>query len=81
MKYQGEVETRQHNKTHTGYKVFSFRMNEYELDTIAFLLDSFRINKNMLSEQGKELQGRLRGLRKGILQAQKDMKKPVDFSK
>lgn len=74
MKYLGESEEFSRKKTHTGYKVFNFRMNEYELDTIAYLLDITRCNKSMLSEQGKELQERMRGLRKGILQYKKDIK-------
>ena len=73
MKYQGEVETRFNGKTHTGYKVFSFRMNEYELETIAWLIDMHDSRKCMLSEQGKEFQLRLRGLRHGIKQAKKAM--------
>ena len=73
MKYQGEVETRFNGKTKTGYKVFSFRMNEYELDTIAWLVDMHDSRKTMISEQGKELQLRLRGLRQGIQQARRAM--------
>lgn len=74
MKYLGESEEFSRKKTHNGYKVFNFRMNEYELDTIAFLLDITCCNKSMLSDMGGELQTRMRGLRKGILQAKKDIK-------
>lgn len=81
MKYLGESEEFSRKKTHTGYKVFNFRMNEYELDTIAFLLDIHRVNKSMLSEQGQDLQTRMRGLRKGILHAQKDMREQTAIAK
>ena len=73
MKYLGRSEEFSRKKTHSGYKVFNFRMNEYELDTIAMLLDMHRLNKSTLSEQGRELQTRMRGLRKGILHAKQEM--------
>lgn len=75
MKLQGEVECREHGRTHTGYKVFSMRLNEYELDTIAMLIDMVRIpyKNTMLSEQGKDLQNRLRTLRKGIKQVKEHL--------
>lgn len=69
MKYLGESEEFSRKKTKTGYKVFNFRLNEYELDTIAFLVDLHDSRKTMLSENGKEFQIRLRGLRHGIREA------------
>lgn len=75
MKYLGESEEFSRQKTKTGYKVFNFRLNEYELETIAWLVDLHDSRKTMLSEHGKELQLRLRGIRKGIAQAQEDMSK------
>lgn len=77
MKYLGESEEFSRKKTKTGYKVFNFRLNEYELDTIGFLLDLYRTNKCVVSEMGKDMQIRVRGLRKGILQAKKDLEKSV----
>lgn len=77
MKYLGESEEFSRKKTKTGYKVFNFRLNEYELDTIDFLLDLYRTNKCVVSEMGKDMQIRVRGLRKGILQAKKDLEKSV----
>lgn len=75
MKYLGKSEEFSRSKTHTGYKVFNFRLNEYELDTIAFLIDLYKqpINK-ACSERGRELQVALRGLRKGITQCKKELK-------
>lgn len=74
MKYLGESEEFSRKKTKTGYKVFNFRMNEHELDTIAFLIDMYKMPKNKAtSEFGQELQIRLRGLRKGIAEAKKDL--------
>lgn len=73
MKYLGEAEIRMHNKTHTGYKVFTMRLNERELDIIAWLIDLHETRRTMLSEAGKEFQTAVRGLRKGIAQVKKEM--------
>lgn len=71
MKYLGESEEFSRKKTKSGYKVFNFRLNEYELDTIAFLIDLHDSRRTMLSEKGREFQIRLRGLRRGIKEAKK----------
>lgn len=78
MKYLGESEEFSRKTTHTGYKVFNFRMNEYELETIALLIDLVPTRHTMASAIGKDLQLRVRGLRKGIMAAQRDMKEGED---
>lgn len=85
MKYLGDIEEYQGHKdpntvpkNKNGYAVFNFRMSEKELEVLALLLDFYRVTDKhslLYDLNGNNIGEIIRGIRRGIRQARRDLEK------